>query len=58
VVAAIKLVVPDARITVGGPPLSIIPTIDRSNIDDVLPGLPKTGLADGIKQTVEFYRRS
>jgi hypothetical protein len=50
--------VPDARITVSGPPLSIIPEIDRSNIDDVLPGLPKTGLADGIRQTVAFYRGS
>jgi UDP-glucose 4-epimerase len=58
VVAAIKLVVPDAQITVSGPPLSIIPTIDRSNIDEVLPGLPTTRLADGIRQTVEFYRGS
>jgi UDP-glucose 4-epimerase len=58
VVSAIKLVVPDARITVSGPPLSIIPEIDRSNIDEVLQGLPKTGLADGIRQTVEFYRGS
>jgi UDP-glucose 4-epimerase len=58
VVAAIKLVVPDARITVNGPPLSIIPEIDQSNINDVLPGLPKTGLADGIRQTVGFYQAS
>ncbi len=58
VVAAIKLVVPDALITVSGPPLSIIPEIDRSNIDDVLPGLPTTKLADGIRQTVAFYRGS
>jgi UDP-glucose 4-epimerase len=56
VVTAIKLVLPDARITVSGPPLSIIPEIDRSNIDDVLPSLPKTSLVDGIRQTVEFYR--
>ena len=56
VVAAIRLVVPGTRLSVNGPPLSIIPEIDPSNIDDVLPGLPKTGLADGIRQTVEFYR--
>jgi UDP-glucose 4-epimerase len=58
VVAAIKQVVPDARITVSGPPLSIIPEIDRSNIEEVLPGLPKTGLADGIRQTVALYRET
>jgi UDP-glucose 4-epimerase len=58
VVAAIKAVVPDARITVVGPPLSIISEIDRSTIDQVLPGLPTTRLADGIQQTVAFYRGS
>jgi UDP-glucose 4-epimerase len=56
VVAAIRRVVPDARITVRGPPLSIIPEIDPSSIDQVLPGLPRTRLADGIKQTIEFYQ--
>jgi UDP-glucose 4-epimerase len=56
VVAAIRKCVPDARITVSGPPLSIIPEIDASDIATVLPGLPNTGLAQGIAETVAFYR--
>jgi UDP-glucose 4-epimerase len=56
VVAAIARVVPDARITVNGPPLSIIADIDPTNIASVLPGLPNTSLADGIAATIGFYQ--
>lgn len=56
VVEAIRRVVPDAAITVDGPPLPIAAELDAGEIGSVLPGLPHTPLLEGIAQTVEFYR--
>jgi UDP-glucose 4-epimerase len=58
VVAAIKRVVPNARIDVAGPPLSIVADVDKGDVDRLLPGLPQTDLATGIAATIAFYRQS
>ncbi|MFY0076048.1 hypothetical protein ABTQ09_19950, partial [Acinetobacter baumannii] len=56
VIAAIRAVIPDAAITSGGPALPIVADVDPGHVDDILPGLPRTSLADGIARTVDFYR--
>lgn len=57
VIAAIRAVVPGADITAGGPALPIVADVDPGRIDDILPGLPQTGLAEGIARTVAFYQQ-
>ena len=42
-------------ITVDGPTLPIPPGLDGGRIDEVIPGLPKTGLAEGVRMTMEHF---
>lgn len=56
VVAAIRKVVPDARITIDGPAPQFAPDVDPGDVASLLPGLPATSLADGIARTIAFYR--
>lgn len=54
----IAALVPGAHIDAGGPPLPIATTFpDDPALDRLLPGLPRTALDDGLRQTVAFYRR-
>ncbi len=58
-VRQIEAIVPEARgrITVSGPAIPPnIPPVPR-DIRQVFPDWQRTGFADGIRQTVEFYRR-
>jgi UDP-glucose 4-epimerase len=56
VVAAIREVVPDANIGIKGPGLPITSTIEEGDLRKVLNGLPRTGLRDGIRRTIDHYR--
>ncbi|RQR94407.1 NAD(P)-dependent oxidoreductase [Burkholderia sp. Bp8991] len=54
----IAALVPGAHIDAGGPPLPIATAFpDDPALDRLLPGLPRTALDDGLRQTVAFYRR-
>jgi UDP-glucose 4-epimerase len=57
VVAAIREVVPDATIGVNGPELPFAPDIDEGDLRKVLVGLPHTSIRDGVRRTVEYYRK-
>lgn len=57
VVAAIRAVAPDARIAIDGPQLPFMSEIEEGPVRDVLRGLPLTPLAEGIAETVAYYRR-
>ena len=56
VIAEIHRVVPGAKLDIAGPALQFTPDIEQGNINDVLPGLHQTGLAEGIRQTIAFHR--
>lgn len=56
VIEVIRRVVPGAELAVSGPPLPIAAELDPGEIEAVLPGLPRTLLAEGIARTVAFYR--
>ena len=49
---------PDARgrITFDGPELPLPPELDGGALERALPGLPKTALADGVRETMERFR--
>jgi len=54
----IAALAPGAHIDAGGPPLPIATAFpDDPALDRLLPGLPRTTLDDGLRQTVAFYRR-
>jgi nucleoside-diphosphate-sugar epimerase len=54
---AIRAEVPDARIDASGPPLPIVSAIaEDAGLARLLPGLPRTGLREGIGRTVRHYR--
>jgi UDP-glucose 4-epimerase len=55
VIAEIRRIIPDAQLDVAGPPMPIAATLDPGNIAEILPGLTRTSLADGIQRTIEFY---
>lgn len=57
VIAAIHAAIPDAAITAGGPALPVAADVDPGGVDNILPGLPRTSLAEGIAWTVAFYRQ-
>ena len=57
VVAAIKRHVNDARIAIDGPELPFTPDVPEGNVREVLTGLPATPLADGMADTIAFYRK-
>jgi UDP-glucose 4-epimerase len=56
VAAEIIRQVPGARVDVSGPPLPMPTHMLKDDLDIVLPGLPKTSLADGLARTIAFYR--
>ncbi|MDE2363435.1 MAG: NAD-dependent epimerase/dehydratase family protein [Hyphomicrobiales bacterium] len=57
VISAIRRIVPDARLACRGPALSTPEALADDNLGAVLPGLPRTKLADGVERTIDFYRR-
>lgn len=58
IIAAIRRLVPDAAIGVAGAPLPIAPDLPASDISTLLPGVPQTGLAEGLARTIAFYREN
>jgi UDP-glucose 4-epimerase len=57
VVAKLGAIVPGARIGITGEPLPIATAFpDDPALNATLPGLPRTPLDDGLRQTVAFYR--
>ena len=57
VLAEIRRNVPDARLSASGPPLPIAPGIAGDGLDKLFPERQRTSLAQGIKATIEHYRR-
>ena len=57
VLAEVRRNVPEAKLTQSGPPLPIAPGVAEEGLDEFMPDRPKTSLADGIRQTIEHYRR-
>jgi nucleoside-diphosphate-sugar epimerase len=58
VVAAIKRVVPSARLSVRGTPLMLVADIGDGDLYKAFPNLTRTPLDEGVRRTVEFYRHS
>ncbi|MBC9882688.1 SDR family oxidoreductase [Bradyrhizobium sp. INPA01-394B] len=56
VVAAVRAVVPNARIAIDGPLLPFAADIGEGELRRVFPDLPATSLRDGIRRTIELYR--
>lgn len=56
VLAEIRRQVPDARLSVDGPPLPISPGIAQESLDDLLPADRRTSLAQGVAATIAHYR--
>lgn len=56
VIAAIKRHVPGAEISAAGKVVPFSPHIAPDALRELLPGLPRTRLADGIAATIEHYR--
>lgn len=56
VVAAVRAVVPDAKIGIDGPALPFVDDIGEGDLRRVFPNLPATSLRDGIRRTIELYR--
>ncbi|OAE98945.1 nucleoside-diphosphate sugar epimerase [Bradyrhizobium centrolobii] len=56
VVAAVRTVVPDAKIGIDGPELPFAEDIGEGDLRRVFPHLPATSLRDGIRRTIELYR--
>ncbi|MGA3038980.1 MAG: NAD(P)-dependent oxidoreductase [Vulcanimicrobiaceae bacterium] len=56
IIDAIRAVVPDAQIADSGEPLPLAPVLDEGALWSTFPTLPNTPLADGTRQTIEFYR--
>jgi len=57
VVTLIKTHRPEARITVGGAPIPIPPSLDGAAIRSALPQLPRTPLEEGIRETVHQFQK-
>jgi UDP-glucose 4-epimerase len=57
VVAAIREVVPGAAVGIHGPGLPIVSDIEEGDLRKVLAGLPRTGLRDGVRRTIDYYRQ-
>jgi len=57
VIAAIRAVVPDAKIGAGGPPLPIVSDIEQGDLRKILVGVPHTGIREGVRRTVAQYRQ-
>jgi UDP-glucose 4-epimerase len=57
-IAEIRRVVPDARLSAAGPLLPITAHIAADDLATVLPGLPRTSLAAGIAATIAHFRKA
>lgn len=57
VVAAIREVVPDAAVGFHGPSLPIVSDIEEGDLRKVLVGLLRTGVRDGVRRTIGYYRQ-
>jgi UDP-glucuronate 4-epimerase len=57
IIAAIEDVVPDAAVSVDGPPLPFPPELDTTAFAAVVRELPVTPLRDGVAATIDFFRR-
>ena len=58
VVAAIRRVVADAEITVGGEPLPFPPELEAVGFERDIGPFPRTTLDDGVAATIAHFRRS
>jgi len=56
IIAAIRAIVPDAKISDSGAPLPLAPVLDEGDLWTTFPNLPNTLLAEGTRRTIEFYR--
>jgi UDP-glucose 4-epimerase len=56
VVAAVRAIIPNAKIGIDGPVLPFAEDIGEGDLRRVFPGLPATSLRDGIRRTIELYR--
>lgn len=54
----IRRIAPGARISVEGPALLMPEALGRDALEQILPGLPHTGLREGLAQTVRWYREA
>jgi UDP-glucose 4-epimerase len=57
VAAEIRRLVPSAKISAEGDVPPIAAELEPHDVEAVLGPLPKTELADGLQQTIDFYRR-
>jgi hypothetical protein len=57
VLAAIKEVVPGAVVGADGAELMFAAQVDEAPLHAALPGLARTSLLDGTRETIAFYRR-
>jgi nucleoside-diphosphate-sugar epimerase len=46
---------PDAQINIEGPVMPVVGTMEGPDVRDLLPGVPRTKLTDGIGQTLTYY---
>ena len=58
VLAAIRRVVPDAQVSAQGPELMFAAQIDEAPLHRLFGNLHRTPLAEGVRATIDFYRRS
>lgn len=56
VIAGIRSIVPEARLSSEGPPLPIAVGQSEAGLQAHFPGMPRTSLADGLRATVRFYQ--
>jgi nucleoside-diphosphate-sugar epimerase len=57
VIAEILRIVPTAQISAAGDVPPIASVLEPHDVESILGPLPKTALAEGIAQTIAFYRR-
>ena len=57
VIAAIKAVVPDAEVRADGNALMFAAEVAEAPLRAALPGLARTSLLEGTRETIAFYRR-
>jgi nucleoside-diphosphate-sugar epimerase len=56
VIAAIRVVVPDAEITASGDPLPFPPELEAVGFDRDIGPFPRTPLEDGVAETIRLFR--
>jgi nucleoside-diphosphate-sugar epimerase len=58
IVVAIQAAAPGAAITFGGGPLPLPPQLESVGFDREIAPFPRTPLADGIRMTIDHFRRA